>query len=132
MSQKTSWRAVLVVILCLALATPTDAQITGNFCPNCTAIVVGAAVGVAAIVVIVVVLLTHKKKITGCANASDKGMSITDESDKQTYALSGDTAGIKAGERVRLQVKKVKGSDKKSAPTWQVEKVVKDYGACHP
>jgi hypothetical protein len=132
MSQRTFWRGVVVVILCVALATPAGAQVGIGRNPVPTGAIVGAVAGIAAVVVIVAVVLTHKKKITGCANANDKGMSVTDETDKQTYALSGNTTDIKAGERVRLQVKKMKSTQKGGAPTWQVEKLIKDYGSCHP
>jgi len=137
MSQKTFWRGVLAGLLCVALATPAYAQ-SGSGKPlisykgsDNTAAVSGAAVGVAGVVAIMALVLTHKKKITGCANALYEGMSITDEHDKQTYELLGSTTDFKAGDRVRLQVKRIKSKDRGSAPVWQVEKLVKDYGSCY-
>ncbi len=136
MSRKTFWRGVLLGLLCVALATPARAQI-GSGKPlvsykgsDNTAAASGAAVGVAGVTAIITLVLTHKKKITGCVNALYEGMTITDEHDKQTYELLGSTTDFKAGERVRLQVKKIKSKDKGSAPVWQVEKLIKNYGSC--
>ena len=132
MSLKIFWRGLLVAVLCVSLAVPVGAQNIGpNFSSDKHA-VIGAAVGVAAVVVLVVVVLTHKQKITGCVSGNDSGMSVTDEKEKVAYTLSGNTAGIKAGERVTLQGKKAKSKDKGSAPTWQVDKLTKDLGSCHP
>ena len=38
-------------------------------------------------------------------------MSVTDDTDKRFYALSGNTAGIKPGDRMTLQGKKIKPKD---------------------
>ena len=57
-------------------------------------------------------------------------MTITDEKDKQIYALSGDTAGIKPGNRMKLQGKKVKAADK--TVVWEAKAVTKDFGVCQP
>jgi hypothetical protein len=135
MSQKTFWHGVLVGLLGVALATPTRAQfgsgkpITGYKGSNIAA-ASGAAAGVASAVAIITLVRTHKKKITGCVNALYEGMSITDEHDKQTYELLGSTRDFEAGERVCLQVKRIKSKDKGSAPVWQVEKLIRDYGSC--
>ena len=44
--------------------------------------------------------LQKKRTITGCVTSGQNGMTVTDEKDKQVYALSGDTTGIKPGDRV--------------------------------
>jgi hypothetical protein len=133
MSQKTFWRGVLVGLLGVALATPARAQkpIIGYKGSDNTAAVSAAAAGAAGIVAIITVVLTHKKRITGCVNALYEGMSITDEHDKQTYELIGSTTEFKAGERVCLQVKRIKSKDNAIAPMWRVEKLIKDYGSCN-
>ncbi len=134
MSQRTFWHGVLVGLLCVGLATPTRAQfggkpITGYKGSNIAA-ASGAAAGVAGTVAIITFVRAHKKKITGCVSALYEGMSITDEHDKQTYELLGSTRDFEAGERVCLQVKRIKSKDKGSAPVWQVEKLIRDYGSC--
>jgi hypothetical protein len=136
MSQKTSWRGVLVGLLCVALATPVGAQngsgkglISYKGSDN-TAAKSGAAAGVVGAAAIITLVLTHKKQITGCVTANDKGMDITDEHNKQTYELLGSRAYLKPGERVRLQIKKINLKEKGRAPIWEVQKLIKDYGAC--
>jgi hypothetical protein len=98
----------------------------------------GIIAGVAAAVIIVIVLIhrSHRsdksRTITGCVSATDNGMSLTDEGDKRIYALSGNTAGIKPGERMTLYGKKI-NSDEGSKPLgWKTDSIFKDFGACQP
>jgi hypothetical protein len=100
---------------------PSNGEIIG--------IAVGIGVGIAAIGVGVYFAVKHNHSVTGCARSTADGITLTTESDKQTYALTGDVAGIKPGNRVRVSGKK---SKPKSAGTAQflVEKVSKDFGAC--
>jgi hypothetical protein len=54
---------------------------------------------------------------------------LVSENDQKVYALAGEVAGIKSGERVRVSGKK----GRKSAgahPQFLVEKLNKDFGAC--
>jgi hypothetical protein len=135
MSQKTFWRGVLVGLVCLALATFAHAQ-AGSGKPlisykgSNTAVAGGAAAGAAGVVSLITVVMTHKKEITGCVTALTEGMSLTDEHDKQTYELMGSTTDFRAGDRVRIQVKRIKSTDKGSAPVWRVVKLIKNYGSC--
>jgi hypothetical protein len=130
---------VLIIALGVALSSPAPAQQQcfpcGRIGPSAGAII-GAIVGVAAAVVVVTVIVIHestkKRAITGCVTSVGNGMTLTDERDKQIYALSGDTIGIKTGDRMKLQGKKEepKGTDK--ALVWKATKVTKDFGACQP
>lgn len=105
---------------------------TGSIGPS-TGEIVGIAIGIvavgAAIGVGIYFAVKHNHSVTGCARSTADGLILTTESDKQTYALTGDVAGIKPGNRVRLSGKK---SKEKSAGTSQflVEKVSKDLGRC--
>ena len=86
----------------------------------------------AAVVVITVVVVresTKKRMITGCVNSEENGMSVMDEKDKRIYALSGNTADIKPGDRVTLQGKKVKSKDAKILLAWEATKNTKNFGA---
>jgi hypothetical protein len=97
-------------------------------------VLVLAVVGAAAVVTVAVLVLhesAKKRTITGCVTSGDNGMSVTDEKDKRLYALSGDTAGVKPGERMTLQGKKFKPNDGKP-PFWETKKIVKDFGVCQP
>jgi hypothetical protein len=59
-------------------------------------------------------------------------MTVTDEKDKQTYALSGNTSSIKPGDRMKLQGKKVKSKGADKTPVWETKAVAKDFGVCQP
>ncbi len=135
MCHRSFWRCILIFILCVTLAKPARAQTGGGkIVSNST--IAGAIAGVVAglvVVVFVVYEVTKKKTVTGCVAASEHGLTVTDEADKQSYPLSGNTADVKAGERMKLRGHKV---SKKEAGAktifWEVEKVDRDLGACQP
>ena len=135
MTSKYAWCGVLIVALGVALAKPAEAQfINGQIGPSAGPIVAGI-VGTAAAVVVVTVLVIHyskKRAISGCVISGESGMTLTDEKDKQTYTLSGDTTDIKPGDRMKLQGKKVKPKDPDRTLVWEARQVSKNYGACSP
>ena len=47
--------------------------------------------------------LLRKASITGCAVSDRNGLELRNESDRRTYMLIGDTADIKAGDRIRCE-----------------------------
>ena len=121
---------VLIVALTLALATPIRADTLKT---DAHEIEIGIGVAAAAVVIVVVLVIhysTKKRAITGCVTSGANGMSITDEKDKQVYSLSGNTANIKPGDRMKLQGKKLKGADKTLG--WEAKEVTKDFGVCQP
>jgi hypothetical protein len=133
-TQKFLWRRVLVATLCVVLAIPARAAADSldNLARN---IVIGIVAVSAALVVITVVIVHESRKkrtVTGCVTSGENGMSVTDEKDKRIYALSGNTADIKAGDRVTLQGKKANPKDAKAPLAWEVKKETKDFGACKP
>ncbi len=67
--------------------------------------------------------------LTGCAVSGAHGLELRNQGDQQTYALTGNVADIKSGERVRISGKKGKHSGDAPRP-YLVEKLQKDYGAC--
>jgi hypothetical protein len=91
--------------------------------------IAGIAAGGALIGVGVYAEVKHNHGVTGCVRSGPDGLELTSESDKKTYTLTGDVAGIKSGNRVRVSGKK---SRDKSAGTSQflVEKVSKELGPC--
>ncbi|MGB6677139.1 MAG: hypothetical protein WBE44_10645 [Terriglobales bacterium] len=135
MTSKYAWCGVLIIAFGVAVATPAEAQfINGQIGPSAGPIVAGI-VGTAAAVVVVTVLVIHyskKRAITGCVVSAQSGMTLIDEKDKQTYMLSGDTTGIKAGDRMKLKGKKVKPKDPDRTLVWEARQVSKNYGACSP
>jgi hypothetical protein len=133
-TQKFFWRGVLIVALCVALAIPARAQ-PYSF-KNLGNNVIIAIVAVSAALVVITVVVVHesrkKRTVTGCVASGTNGMSVTDEKDKRIYALSGNTADIKPGDRVTLQGKKAKPKDASTPLDWEVNKETKDFGACQP
>ncbi len=130
MTQKFLWRGVLIAVLSVALATPARA---GQLQTDADEIVIGiVAVSAGIAVLVTVLILRHKpqkKEITGCVNSAASGMSVTDEKDKRDYALSGNTLGVKPGDRMTLQ-----GKPKNPGKTlvFEIQKVSTDFGACQP
>jgi len=124
-------RWILIVALGVVLITPARAdklQTEGE------EIVIGIVAVSAALVVGTVLIIHYSKKrtITGCVSSVEAAMTVTDEKDKQTYTLSGDTTGVKPGDRMRLQGKKIKprGPDKRLI--WETRQVNRDFGLCQP
>ena len=124
-------RGVLIVALSVVVVTPAQAdklQTEGE------EIVIGIVAVSAALVVGTVLIIHYSKKrtMTGCVSSGETGMTVTDEKDKQIYALSGNTVGIKPGNRMRLQGKKVKPKDFDKTVVWEIKQVNKDFGLCQP
>jgi hypothetical protein len=122
---------ILVVALTVASVLPARAE------KAATVLIVIAATTAAAAIVAVVTLtgLHHRRRrimITGCVISGDTGMTVTDEEDRKLYALSGDTTGIKPGDRISLLGKKGKAKGPGMALVWEAREVVKDFGACQP
>ena len=132
MTQKLLWRGVLIVALSVAIAKPARAD---QLQTNVDEIVAGIVVVSAAIAVGVTLLILHQRHkpksgtITGCIDSGANGASVTNEKDKQNYALSGNTVGVKQGDRMTLQGKP---KDSGQTPVFEVQKVTRDFGACQP
>lgn len=125
--------AVLISALAFTLCIPLEAQSSGKIVSNGT--IAGAIVGIAAGVAVIAIVAIHyskKRSITGCVNSGANGMTLADEKDKQSYVLSGDTANIKAGDRVKLQGKKAKSKSSDQMLVWETKKTTKDFGVCQP
>jgi len=140
MTRKSIWRGVLIAVLSVALAAPIRADKprligtnSGAFEPVSKGAVIGIVVAVAAVAVLAVVLIvhhkSHKETITGCVASGANGMSVTDEKDKRSYALSGNTAGVKPGDRMTLEGKR---KDAGNALVFRAKNVAGDFGACQP
>lgn len=124
-------RVVVVGVFCMALVAPARAETLATAEKQ---IIVGIVVVSAAVAVGVTLLVLHykhkKSSITGCVTSGANGMSLTDEKDQRTYALSGDTAAIKPGDRMTLQGKQLKRKD--AALVFESQNVGRDFGACKP
>jgi hypothetical protein len=118
---------VLVGVSLFASPAPVKAQkIVSN------GEIAGAIVGIAAAGVVIGVgtyYLLRKASITGCAVSNQNGLELGNESDRQSYMLIGDTADIKAGDRIRVKGKK-KRKDSSAGREFFVQELAKNYGPC--
>jgi hypothetical protein len=134
-TSKYFWCGVLIVALCVALSPSAKAQTGGGkIVSNGT--IAGVIIGVVAAVVIVAYVViqesTKKRSITGCVIPAGNGMSVADEKDNRSYAISGNTADVKAGDRVTLQGKRIKPKHAGKLVAWETKTISKDFGACRP
>jgi hypothetical protein len=132
-TSKYLWCGVLIVALGVTLSTSAEAQTGGGkIVSNGT--IAGVIVGVLAAVVIVAYVVIHessqKRSITGCVIPGASGMSVTDEKDKRSYALSGNTGDIKPGDRVTVEGKKIKPKGVGKPVVWETKTISKDFGSC--
>ncbi len=122
---------ILIIALAMVLAIPARAS---NLKTNEHEIVAGIVGVSVAIGVVVTVLIFHyrsrKTAITGCVIAGENGFTVADEKDKQVYALSGNTTGIKPGDRISLQGRKAKSKESGKMQVWEVREGIQDLGVC--
>jgi hypothetical protein len=59
-------------------------------------------------------------------------MTVTDEKDRLVYTLSGNTSGIKPGDRMKLRDKRAKAKGADKTLVWEATEVAKDFGVCQP
>jgi len=133
-----AWRAVLrtftAMTLCFVLALQAFPQTGfGQIGPSkgeIVGIIAGAVVGIA-VGGYLIYRATHKHaSIQGCVASDQNGLRLSDEKDKKTYMLTGDSGTLQPGRRVSLSGKKTKDSFGKL--TFQIQKLTRDYGACQP
>jgi hypothetical protein len=122
--------ALLVPLLFLVASRPAKGQSQEGGLPSYGGDIAGAAVGAGAAIAITVYIVHSKHTLKGCAVSSADGLRLVNESNKQGYALTGDTAGIKAGDSVKLSGKKMRMKGDPSHRQFVVTKLSKDYGAC--
>jgi hypothetical protein len=134
-----TWRAVLrtftATALCLVLALQAFPQTGGfgNIGPSkgeVVGIIAGVAVGIG-VAGYLIYRGTHKRvSIQGCVTSDENGLRLSNEKDKKTYTLAGDSGTLQSGQRVALSGKKTKDSTGKLI--FQVQKLARDFGACQP
>jgi hypothetical protein len=124
--------AVLILALAVALATSAWADTLKKDSHEIEAGIVAVGAAVAIIVVVVAVHYSKKRAITGCVVSGTNGLRITDEKDREVYALSGNTSNIKSGDRVKLRGKKLKSKGSDKTAVWEAREVTQDFGVCRP
>jgi hypothetical protein len=127
---------VASIALSALLLSGAYSRSQGNNIPG-TSITLGQAIGIVvgsgAAIAIVTVVLVHNAHPTlkGCVTAGPGGMLVHNQGDDKTYALTGTTADIKAGDLVKVQGKKVKKQkDSAGNQDFTVLRLIKNYGAC--
>ncbi len=120
------WNVLLISIVSLSSIKPARAESIETAGKQ---IYTGIGIAAAAVTVGAVLIILHEKHktstVTGCVTSAAGGMSLTDDSNKQVYALSGTTAGIKPGDRMTL-------NGKRHGKVFEASSVVKDLGVCQP
>jgi hypothetical protein len=125
-------RALVVVLICifasLALSRPAEAQQIG-ISKGQFAGIVAAVIAIPIVIGTVLYFVLRQPRLMGCVVQRADGLELMNEGDSQTYLLSGDVAGLKAGERVKVTGKKQKKAA--SGPRLLLVTSLKnDYGAC--
>ena len=136
-ARRAAWKRLftltLILLMCLCATQSANANV-GYASDGKAAGVIIAIVGVGVLIGVGVYFAVHHgHTLRGCTSGSPQAaLQLLNEGDGQSYRLSGDVAGIKAGERIRVSGKKAKHGG--AAPQFLVSKVSKDYGACplHP
>ena len=130
MLRSTRVRLFLVLIVCLAMTVASvQAQDFGiDEGKIIAAIVVGSAVVIGISVYVIYKVIPKQKTITGCVEATDNSLRMTDAKDRKAYMLDSETFTIKPGQHLRVKGKKSK--DKSGILRLSVRKIVKDFGAC--
>jgi hypothetical protein len=124
-------RNILAMVAVCALLVSTAGTAKAQFVTRTQAdwIIVGIAASGAGIGAGVFYAFHHGHSINGCTLAGPNGLELQNRGDRQTYALMGEVADIKPGDRVRVSGKKKK--KEAGAPQhFLVEKLSKDFGSC--
>ncbi|MGA8088783.1 MAG: DUF5818 domain-containing protein [Terracidiphilus sp.] len=123
--------AGLTVLLCSGSTAPTQCQ--SSIGPS-GGEVAGVAIGVGAVIAVAIIVpveISHSHHIvTGCVMTGANGLELQ-TSEGKTYALEGDAASIKVGDKVKVHGSKIKKTKDSTGPgVFRVEKLNRDYGPC--
>ena len=131
MTQRCFCCGVVVVALTIGLVVPARAINAEGILIIVAATTVAAAIAA----VVIVANVQHRSKkivITGCVLSGEKGMTITDQEDRKVYLLSGETTGIRPGDRVKLRGRRVRSTGPDKTRLWEAKEVLNDFGVCQP
>lgn len=128
--------AAFIVLSSLLLLPRANSQALGPNIPG-TNITPGEAIGIvagsAAAITVVTIVLVHNAHPTlkGCVAIGPGGTLLHNDGDEKTYALTGMTASLKAGDAVKVKGKKYrKQKDSAGNEVFAVTEIAKDYGPC--
>ena len=80
-------------------------------------------------VVITRTVESQHHSLQGCLFTAPGGLELH-TSDAKVYALEGESASLKVGDRVKLHGSKLKEKNSTRGQVFVVEKLTKDYGTC--
>lgn len=131
-SRRSRRALIIALVTMLCLAAPPRAASSIPSSGQVGLIVAGIAATGAGIGIVIFIVVNHSRHtLTGCVSSGQTGM-VLQTSDNQTFLLRGDSSSLKAGDRVKLHGSRVKPSgDGTTGKAFMVEKLQKDYGACH-
>ena len=126
--------ASLSLLLCTGATAPAGCPGGGGQIGPSGGEVIGAAVGIGAAIAVTVVVLVEvdhsHHSLSGCVVSGSNGLELQ-TSDSKSYALAGDAASIRVGDRVKLHGSKVKKTkDTSGDQIFRVASMNKDYGPC--
>ena len=135
MRKQLRFTLVVALITAVLLACrPAQAQFgtapIGVSKGEAVAIILGMAAVVTVITVGIVYAVKHKPSITGCAVEGSSGLTLQNEADSQSLVLTGNTAGIRPGDRVKVNGKREKQAKGAATRGFVVANLKHDYGAC--
>lgn len=126
-----SARPLVILLVCVCLLPVNTPAKADSLQTDANWIVVGIAATGAVIGIGIFYAFHHSSSIRGCAVSGPNGLELQNEGDRQTFRLLGITADVKPGDRVRVNGKHKKlASGSSGNPTFLVDKLAKDYGAC--
>jgi hypothetical protein len=118
--------SALALTLCLGSPPAANGQI-GASKGQIAGGIAGIGAGIAGIIITVAVIHSHHV-LAGCVVAAANGPQLK-SSDAKSWTLEGDSANIKAGDRVKVHGSRIRHA--KAGPNvFKVDRLVKDYGPC--
>jgi hypothetical protein len=121
--QRINAVAMIAALVCFGTTSCTRTQLALS-ATAIAAVVAGTTVGVT------LAVQNQRHTLRGCVLSGPGGLELH-TSDSGTYALQGNAATIKVGDRVKLHGSKLKRTkDSTGDQIFAVEKLSKDYGQC--
>jgi hypothetical protein len=128
---KRMFRLIVISLLCVCLLPVNTPAKADSLQTAATEIIVAIAATGVVVGVLIYYALSRPPSITGCAVTGLNGLELQNEGDGKTFQLLGITSDVKPGDRVRVRGKKKSVAKNSSGnPTFLVDKLTKDYGAC--
>ena len=123
-------RILAPVLLLLLIASPSaNAQFTLNRIGPSGAQVAGVGIAVGVLIGVGIYLIARHPRVTGCTAPASGGLSLlTKGRAPRLYLLTGRTAGLTPGERIKVSGKRRK--DHAGNDTFEVESLKKVLGPC--